>query len=256
MPRTVSTLTVMSSERVSPSMHRLRFSVADITPFAESPHTDAYVKLLFPRDTMRTYTVHSVDADAGTLAIDFALHVADDGSVAANQGIACAWAATARPGDSIGAAGPGGAYSPDPDAAHHLIVGDSTAIPAVAAAVRALSDGATADVLVEAPDARDAGLVPERPGVGKRFVPMGGAPGEALAEAATSTIAALTAEGRDPADVQVFIHGEAHAVMKRIRPALKEAGFGVAGASISGYWRRGRTEEAFRQWKRENRPTD
>lgn len=256
MARRVSTLTVTASDRVSPTMHRLVFSVGDIAPFAESPNTDAYVKLLFPPDTMRTYTVHSVDAEAGTLAIDFALHVADDGSVSGDQGFACAWATSARPGDSIDAAGPGGAYSPSPDAAHHLIVGDSTAIPAVAAAVRALSDGVTADVLIEAPDPRDAGLVAERPGVGKRFVPMGDAPGEALAEAAIGVIGKLVDEGRDPADVQVFIHGEAHSVMKRIRPALKDAGFRVAGASISGYWRRGRTEEAFREWKRENKPTD
>ncbi|SKZ04065.1 mycobactin utilization protein ViuB [Mycobacteroides abscessus subsp. abscessus] len=29
----------------------------------------------------------------------------------------------------------------------------------------------------------------------------------------------------------------------------KERGVSAARASISGYWRRGRTEEGFRQWK-------
>ena len=56
-----------------------------------------------------------------------------------------------------------------------------------------------------------------------------------------------------PGQVQVFIHGEAQAVMHNLRPYIrKERGIEAAWASsISGYWRRGRTEETFRQWKRE-----
>ncbi|MBB1041821.1 siderophore-interacting protein, partial [Dietzia sp. Cai40] len=46
--------------------------------------------------------------------------------------------------------------------------------------------------------------------------------------------------------------GEAETVMKHLRPLLR-SGRGVPArrASISGYWRRGRTEEGFRTWKRE-----
>ena len=56
-----------------------------------------------------------------------------------------------------------------------------------------------------------------------------------------------------PGQVQVFIHGEAQAVMHNLRPYIrKERGVDAKWASsISGYWRRGRTEETFRQWKRE-----
>jgi len=52
---------------------------------------------------------------------------------------------------------------------------------------------------------------------------------------------------------QVFIHGEAQTVMHNLRPYIrKERGVDAKwAASISGYWRRGRTEETFRQWKRE-----
>lgn len=43
-----------------------------------------------------------------------------------------------------------------------------------------------------------------------------------------------------------FVHGEARAVMHGIRPYLrKERGVPRADASISGYWRRGRSEESF-----------
>jgi len=53
-------------------------------------------------------------------------------------------------------------------------------------------------------------------------------------------------------DVQVFVHGEAEAVMKHLRPYLrKDRAVPATRASISGYWRRGRTEEGFRVWKQE-----
>ena len=56
-----------------------------------------------------------------------------------------------------------------------------------------------------------------------------------------------------PGQVQVFIHGEAQTVMHNLRPYIrKERGVEAKWASsISGYWRRGRTEETFRQWKAE-----
>jgi hypothetical protein len=55
-----------------------------------------------------------------------------------------------------------------------------------------------------------------------------------------------------PGQVQVFIHGEAQAVMHNLRPYVrKERGVDAKWASISGYWRRGRSEETFRLWKAE-----
>ena len=65
-------------------------------------------------------------------------------------------------------------------------------------------------------------------------------------------IAAVRAADWLPGQVQVFVHGEAQTVMHNLRPYLrKERGVGAEWASISGYWRRGRTEETFRQWKAE-----
>ena len=55
-----------------------------------------------------------------------------------------------------------------------------------------------------------------------------------------------------PGRAQVFIHGEAQTVMHNLRGYVrKERGVEAKWASISGYWRRGRTEETFRQWKAE-----
>lgn len=266
MARISSTLTVTASDRVSPTIQRLSFRVSDITPFAQSPHTDAYVKLIFgpaagnkaagDKPTMRTYTVHSIDAEAGTLAIDFVLH-----GEGADSGIAAAWAASARPGDEIEVRGPGGAYSPDPAASHHLICGDATAIPAIASAIKALPAGAIADVVVEAPDSADVDLIPNHASATITHIAPADAPDAAPGDALVEMTAAVVGKLRDQPDfdperIQVFVHGEAGAVMKRIRPLLKDAGIQVRGASISGYWRVGRTEEAFRVWKQENRPED
>ena len=279
MARITSTLTVVAAERVSPTIQRVKFHVSDITPFAESPHTDAYVKLVFEQSvghsqsqaqaqaqaqTLRTYTVHSIDAEASTLAIDFALHggtTETAGDSAPNSGIACTWALAVRPGDVLEARGPGGAYSPDPTVARHLICGDATAIPAIAAAVSALPAEAIADVIVEAPDYADVDLIANHPGASITHVtPASGpdaAPGDALVEMTTAIVGKLTSRADfDPETLQVFVHGEANAVMKRIRPMLKDAGIPVRGASISGYWRVGRTEEGFRAWKKENRPAE
>jgi NADPH-dependent ferric siderophore reductase len=55
-----------------------------------------------------------------------------------------------------------------------------------------------------------------------------------------------------PGRVHAFVHGEAQEVMHGIRPyLLKERGLDRDQVSISGYWRRGRTEEGFRRWKSE-----
>jgi NADPH-dependent ferric siderophore reductase len=60
-----------------------------------------------------------------------------------------------------------------------------------------------------------------------------------------------------PGRVHAFVHGEASEVMHGIRPyLLKERGLDRDQVSISGYWRRGRTEEGFRQWKAELRAAE
>ena len=60
-----------------------------------------------------------------------------------------------------------------------------------------------------------------------------------------------------PGRVHAFVHGEAAEVMHDIRPyLLKDLGLDRDQVSISGYWRRGRSEEGFRQWKAELRATE
>jgi NADPH-dependent ferric siderophore reductase len=238
----VTQLTVTSTETVTPVIRRVWFRSDDLSAFTDSGWTDRYVKLQFP-DAVRTYTALFPDVAAGTLAIDFVTH--------GDEGVAGPWAQAARPGDRLEVRGPGGGYRPDPTADWHLIVGDESAIPAIGAALEALPAGAVARVVLLVEDAghEPALRLPE----GAELTVLHRArlaPDEGLGSA-------VRALDWLPGRVHVFAHGEAQEVMHGIRPyLLGERGLARDQLSLSGYWRRGRTEEGFRRWKAELRATE
>ena len=51
------------------------------------------------------------------------------------------WAAAVRPGDVLVFEGPSGGYLPDPEADWHLMIGDESALPAIAASLEAVPAG-------------------------------------------------------------------------------------------------------------------
>lgn len=252
-------LIVTSTEQVTPSIRRIWFRSEDLSAFAGSDHTDRYVKLVFPKPgvtyhepidmrelratmapedlpTVRTYTALFPDVDAGTMAIDFVVH--------GDVGVAGPWAASAAPGDALLVNGPGGGYRPDRTADWHLLAGDDSAVPAITAALAALPDSAVVQVvlLVDGPADEPALELPG--GAAPTFVHRNGA--DAELEQAVRALEWL------PGRVHAFVHGEAHEVMHGIRPyLLRERGLPRDQVSISGYWRRGRSEEGFRAWKSE-----
>ncbi|MEZ0112849.1 NADPH-dependent ferric siderophore reductase [Catenulispora sp. EB89] len=241
MARTRHDFVVRRTERLNDHMIRVHLGGPGFATFQPSEFTDSYVKLLFPApdgEVTRTYTVRAVDAAAETIAIDFVYH--------GDEGVAGPWAAAAQPGDAIGLFGPGGAYAPRADADWHLLAGDASALPAISAACAALPATAVGRVFVEVAGPADELDIVRPGGVELTWVHNdGGTPGEALAKA-------VRAEPWLDGPVHVFIHGEAQSVMHDLRPYVrKERGVPADWASISGYWRPGRTEEGFRQWKRE-----
>jgi NADPH-dependent ferric siderophore reductase len=230
-------LTVTGSEAVTPSIRRVWFRSDDLSAFADSGWTDRYVKLQFP-GAVRTYTALFPDVAAGTLAIDFVTH--------GDQGVAGPWAQAAQPGDRLLVNGPGGAYRPDPAADWHLLVGDESAVPAITAAIEGLPRRAMTRVVILVEDAAHEPPLPMPPGTEVTYLHRASlAPGEGL-ESAVRALEWL------PGRVHAFVHGEASEVMHGLRPyLLKERGLARDQVSVSGYWRRGRTEEGFRQWKSE-----
>ena len=246
---------VTAVERLSPGMVRVRFSSDDLSSFVGSAHTDRYVKLVLPQPdgstVVRTYTAIEPALDdetsAGTLAIDFVVH--------GDEGVAGPWAATAEPGDALSVRGPGGGYAPDPEADWHLLAGDESALPAIRAALAALPEDSRGYAVLEVPSAEHEQPLDAPAGIEIRWLHTGSVDHRALADAEgvePPLLTAVRALAWLPGRVQAFVHGEARAVMHGVRPfLLKELGLPRADASVSGYWRRGRTEESFREWKRD-----
>lgn len=250
MARKKTTLTVLRTEELTPHMQRVYLGDPGFADFEPSEFTDSYVKLAFGSEDdeiKRTYTVRSVDTAKREIAIDFVVH--------GDEGVAGPWAATVQPGEQIGLYGPGGAYSPRSDADWHLFAGDESAIPAISAAVEALPEDAIAKVFIEVADRKDEIYMETLAVVDVTWIHRG-APSNEIGEDKSGDNAPLIEAVRNtewlPGQAQVFIHGEAQAVMHGLRGYIrKERGVTAEWASISGYWRRGRTEENFRVWKRE-----
>jgi NADPH-dependent ferric siderophore reductase len=271
--RPVHTFEVLRTENLTPHIVRVVLGGSGFDTFAPNDYTDAYVKIVFVRDdvdvatlpqpltldsfnelpvehrpTVRTYTVRNVDGERRELTIDFVVH--------GDHGVAGPWAAAAKPGQRAFLMGPSGAYAPDPAADWHLIAGDEAALPAIGAALEAMADNAVGKVFIEVAGPEDEIPLTAPEGVGVNWIYRGGRADlvpEDRAGDNSPLIAAVKETNWLPGQVQVFIHGEAQAVMHNLRPYIrKDRGVEAKWAnSISGYWRRGRTEETFRQWKRE-----
>lgn len=99
-----------------------------------------------PRPVMRDYTPRRFDAAALELDIEFAVH---------GDGPAATWAAQAQPGQAVGIGGPRGSFLIPEAFDWHLLVGDDTALPAIARRLEELPAGKRViAVLAVAPEDR------------------------------------------------------------------------------------------------------
>ena len=264
--RTALSTAVLHTERVTPAVIRLVLGGGDLTRFRAAPFTDSYVKIVFlesgvsyprPLDLaavreqlpaehqprLRTYTVRDWDDASCRLTLDIVTH--------GDVGLAGPWAQTLEPGDEVLIVGPGGEYAPDPTADWHLLVGDESALPAIAVALEALPADAVAHAFLEVPGPADELPLAGPSGAHVTWVhrhtgtPQNSRPvGELLVDAVTGL---QFPTGR----VHAFVHGEAGFV-KELRRLLRiERGIPREQLSISGYWRAGADDEGWRSAKRE-----
>lgn len=247
---TPTTLTVLRTETVSAHLVRVVLGGAGFDTFLPRAETDSYVKIELPsgdETVVRTYTVRRVDPQAREIWIDFVVH--------GDEGVAGPWARAVAPGTEVTVRGPGAGYRPDPDADFHLLAGDETAVPAIAAALESMPADALGAVFLEVGGVADEIDLAAPAGVDVTWLHRGASSAEVddnVIEAHAPLVLAVREMPWPDGDVQVFVHGEAETVMKHVRPYLRrERGVPAGRASISGYWRRGRTEEGFRTWKRE-----
>ena len=147
----------------------------------------------------------------------------------------------ARRATGSSSSGPGGAYAPDPAAPWHLLVGDPSVLPAIAASLERIPAGVPAFVVVEVDGPEDE-LPLETPGaLDLRWVRREDG-------ALLGAVRALELPGGAG---QCFVHGEATAVREVRKHLLLERGVEPERLSVSGYWKRRRTDEEWRADKAE-----
>ncbi|SDS95805.1 NADPH-dependent ferric siderophore reductase, contains FAD-binding and SIP domains [Nocardioides scoriae] len=302
LPMVLTTVEAVEVTRLSPSYVRVCFAgdLADLG--VDGPWLDQRIKLVLPeehgvvpsvegvgadwyagwralppeqRGHMRTYTVRDVQGyGADTrLVVDFVVH--EDGLAGPGGG----WALRARPGMRIVLVAPrrgvpfGGIEFTPGAATSLLLVGDETAVPAVAGILAGLGCAVTGTAFLEVPDALDIQDLPAPPGVevrwlvrghrdvGARLVPAvreclglpASAPGDDHVEvdpdlwetpAFSSSGEEVATQAHNPASgpldgVFAWIAGESTMVTRLRRALVREVGVDRRQVAFMGYWRRG-----------------
>ena len=244
--------------RLTPRLVRVVLGGDGLADFQATQFTDQYVNALFVPDGARysapfdldaarelpaglrpigrRYTVRSWDPIARLVAIDFVVH--------GDTGVAGRWANHAAPGAVLQFVGPSGGYAPDPTADWHLMVGDESALPAIAASLERVPEGVPALVVVviDGPSHEIALTCPGDLRI--TWIHRDREPGNH--EILPRAVGALEfPAGR----VDVFAHGEASEVRSVRTLVLGGRGVPREHTSISPYWRRDFTDESWREVK-------
>ncbi|MDU9405098.1 siderophore-interacting protein [Pseudomonas sp. zfem004] len=225
---------------------------------------------LAPQDTppMRTYTIRALRRETCEVDVDFVLHGVN--------GPASAWATTASIGDRLQMVAPNLAYAGDPggyewkpphNARHILLVGDETALPAIAGILEQLADTApelAVEAFIEVPLEDDCLPLRHSPATRLHWLPRdllrsehGQAMRHAVQELASLPAARSTVSGTlEDVDIDTqllwelasgesngfhaWIAGESGAVMDIRRHLIKTRGLPRESLTLMGYWRAGR----------------
>ena len=241
-------LTVQRVQRVTPHLVRITLQGDELQGFT-SLGFDDHVKLMFPdpatgvlalpsispegirhasdapRPAMRDYTPRRFDARAGTLEIDFALH---------DAGPATQWAEQAAPGQQIGVGGPRGSMLIPMAFDGYVLLGDDTALPAIARRLAELPAGAPVGVIAEVDSPADALPLHTAARLHLQWVHRhGAAPGST-----TLLLDALRQTALPAGDFHAWVACEA-AAARALRAHRLERGARPQWTKASAYWRLG-----------------
>lgn len=250
---------VKSTTWVTPSIVRVVLGGEGLDGFVMPVQTDAYVNLAVPPSgapygpvfdpaavraeqdrqwwpARRRYTVRAWDSERRLLTLDFVVH--------GDRGVAGPWAARAVPGDVLVLEGPGGGYRPAPEAEWHLMVGDESALPAIAASLAAVPAGRPVVVRLVCDDAAHE-LPLETPGrLDVAWLHRAGS-----ADPTRLLLEELERLTFPAGQVDAFVHGEADEIRGIRRHLLVERGLSRAAMSCSPYWHRTLADEDWRRVK-------
>jgi len=226
-------LQVLRVERIAPTLTRVVLGGAELAGFT-SLGFDDHVKLIFPakaggEPAMRDFTPRRYDAAKGELSIDFFVH---------EVGPAAEWARDVKAGDALVVGGPkGSAVIAAEGIAVHVLIGDETAVPAMARRLEELPRDARAVLFVEGASAQPWLDFGSRENVDIHWVARE-ARGE---EAGTAVTDALRRAGPMPPRTFFWIATESRVARGLRRFLREERGVDLAWIKASGYWQRGAT---------------
>ena len=207
---------VVSREPLSD--HLVRLVLDGVDGFVSTGVPDEWVGLVVPGQfQVRYYTVRSVDG--GELVLDVVVH---------DVGLVTEWAMRDCVGDTVTITEPKSSFAPPADATWLLLVGDLTAMPAMARILEATERrGLSTYVIAEVPDDL-AGYLPGHADVTWLEPP---APGQSAL--------ARVVEGIDwPEGPGYFWMAGESAQMRAIRKHLmREVGLPTSHYDVMGYWR-------------------
>ncbi|MEX3634715.1 siderophore-interacting protein [Paraburkholderia sp. BR14320] len=158
-------LQVKQVRALTPHLIRVTLTGDDLHDFVSASFDD-HIKVFFPepgadkptlpqagpdgpvfpegkRPTARDFTPRRFDRDARELDIEFALH---------DAGPAAIWAAQAQVGQYLGVGGPRGSLVIPTGFGWHLLIGDDTALPAIARRLEELPAGTRVAAVIEVAD--------------------------------------------------------------------------------------------------------
>lgn len=238
-------LVVLRVTDLTPRMRRVTLHGPELDGFI-SLGTDDHVKLLFattpeeqaalegftpggssegPRPVMRDYTPRRYDPVSGELDIDFVLH---------GDGPAASWAEQVEPGQSLYIAGPRGSMIVPDMFDSYLLIGDETALPAIARRLEALPAGRRALVVVEIQDAAERQVLDSNAQVEVVWVVRG-------VQDLQQVVAGLTLP---TGNLYAWVATESALSRKIRRVLLDDFGLDEAAVKAAGYWRLDESEEA------------
>ena len=300
LPLLLEEVEAVRVERLSPSFVRVELASPALAEFGvDGPLYDQRIKLIFPggnglpsfagadeswmttwfeqpeedRGYMRTYTVRDVVGEGADtrVVVDFVVHGADEPSGPGGD-----WGAHAAVGDRVVAMTPrrgvpfGGIEFDPEQATQLLLVGDETALPAIASILEDLPADARGSVFVEVPVAADIQQLRRPAGVTVTWLPReGGARGAEIHGAVLDLLGADVAEpvvdeidpdlwetptysssgedvetpvrlvGHEYDGLYAWIAGEAKLVTGLRRALVKDLGIDRRQVCFMGYWRVG-----------------
>ncbi|MBW0237118.1 siderophore-interacting protein [Pseudomonas sp. D1HM] len=241
-------LEVLRVVELTPRMRRITVGGPELAGFI-SLGSDDHVKLFFPQNAeeqamldtlelsaglknqamppMRDYTPRRYDLNTLELDIDFVLH---------GDGPAATWAAQAKPGQCLHIGGPRGSMVVPDIFDSYLLIGDETAIPAIARRLEELPANRRVQVVVEVQDASEEQALCSAATVDVTWVQRN-APARTLLE----TVEQLSlSEGT----LYAWVATES-ALSRKVRKVLLDRhGLNEAFVKAVGYWRLDDSAEA------------